>query len=299
MTHPIPIENDAFRIEVWPQLGGKVSSAVDKADGFELLFSYPDELPDGCMYGMPYDSTWYAGWDECFPAVGPGPYVGHPYDGVPVPDHGEVYTLPTVAVPTKDGITTVWHGLRFGYRLTRKLALTPTGLTASYTLVNLAPFDLRFVWAQHALMSLESPVALELATHGTPWRWSHGVAGVEHQKPFRWPVVEGEGDLSRPSDGLPVGGWKTFSLDAISAPAVVHYPQRRRRLTISFEGPATPAFWGLWVNTGGWNHQRHFAVEPTTGRFDRLDRAVADGSAARVAGGATVEWHLRWDVAAH
>ena len=39
------------------------------------------------------------------------------------PDHGELWGLPTTAVPTKDGITTVWHGLRFGYRLTRKLYL--------------------------------------------------------------------------------------------------------------------------------------------------------------------------------
>ena len=43
-THPVTIENDAVRMDVWPTLGGKVSSIIDKADKFELLFNYPCEL---------------------------------------------------------------------------------------------------------------------------------------------------------------------------------------------------------------------------------------------------------------
>src|SRR5205807_8664921 len=114
----------------------------------------------GPQYDMPFDDSWYGGWDECFPAVAPSKYVGHPYDGIAVPDHGELWGLPTTAVPTKDGITTVWHGLRFGYRLTRKLFLDGPTVIADYTLINLAPFDFWFVWSMHALMSMESPVVL-------------------------------------------------------------------------------------------------------------------------------------------
>jgi len=38
MSQPVTIENDALRIQVWPMYGGKVSSIVDKADRFELLY---------------------------------------------------------------------------------------------------------------------------------------------------------------------------------------------------------------------------------------------------------------------
>lgn len=292
----VTFENETLRVDVWPRLGGKVSSVVDKSDGFELLFNYPAEIPTEPMYGRKYDSTWYAGWDECFPAVGQGPYAGHPYDGITIPDHGEIYAIPvTTAVPSANGITTVWNGLRFGYRLTRKLELTPTGLRAGYTLANLAPFEFRFVWAQHALLSLESPATIDLPGV-TEMRWSHDAAGREVQRPFCWPTIDGEGDLSNPSD-LPVAGWKVFAQTPIAAAARLKYPQRRRALSISYAGDV-PAYWGIWINTGGWNHQRHVALEPTTGRFDQLDRSVQDHSAGRVAPGATVQWQVEWTVCA-
>src|SRR5688572_33316555 len=105
MLQPVKIENDAVKMEVWPQIGGKVASIIDKHDNFELLFNFPAELPTVAKYDSAYNNSWYAGWDECFPAVCASKYHGHPYEGIAVPDHGELWGLPTTAVPTKDGIT--------------------------------------------------------------------------------------------------------------------------------------------------------------------------------------------------
>ena len=87
MSLPVTIENQALRLEVYPHFGGKVHSIVDKADEYELLFDFPAEFPTTCQYDQPYPSSYYAGWDECFPTIAPGKYPGHPYDGIPVPDH--------------------------------------------------------------------------------------------------------------------------------------------------------------------------------------------------------------------
>src|SRR5687767_5533216 len=57
MLHPVTIENDAISMEVWPALGGKVSSIIDKADKFELLFNFPDELPTEPQYDIPYSHS--------------------------------------------------------------------------------------------------------------------------------------------------------------------------------------------------------------------------------------------------
>jgi len=296
MSHAVEIENDAIALEVWPQIGGKVSSIIDKADGYELLFAYPAEIPQTAMYDTAYSNGWYAGWDECFPAVAPSKYVGHPYDGVAVPDHGELWGLPTTAVPTKDGITTVWHGLRFGYRLTRKLYLEGPAMITAYTLVNLAPFEFRFVWAMHSLMSLVSPVRIEYG--GEPgFRLSHDADGTEIQAPFQWPTFNGD-DLSNPQGLPPKKGWKAFSSNPAEAPVVLRYPERGRRLTVEYASEDNvPAHWGLWINTGGWAGHRHLAVEPTTGRFDQIDRAIRDGSAGRVGPMEKVTWQVRWTLA--
>jgi hypothetical protein len=295
MSQPVPIENDAVRMEVWPQFGGKVSSLVDKADRFELLFDYPAEFPSGSQYGKPYSNGWYAGWDECFPAIAPGRYPAHPYDGVNIPDHGEIWGLPTTAVPTRDGITTVWHGLRFGYRLTRKLFLDGASVHADYTLINLAPFEFRFVWAMHALMNMHSDV--EFVLPDVEYLLSHDSSGSAYGQRFRLDDANNPGGLAdlRHPGALPAqNSWKIFSASPIEQSIQVRYPARGgRSITLAYlSEDSLPGYWGIWLNTGAWMHHRHFAIEPTTGRSDELDRAIADGSAGRVGASGRVSWRV-------
>ncbi|MGC4030289.1 MAG: hypothetical protein QM754_00880 [Tepidisphaeraceae bacterium] len=293
MTVPVIIENEAWRLEVWPQFGGKVSSMIDKADGHELLFSFPLELPTRCQYGTKYANGWFAGWDECFPAVDAGPYPQHPYEGIQVPDHGELWALPTTAVPTRGGITTVWHGLRFGYRLTRKLYLDGNSVVAEYTLINLAPLEFRFVWAMHALLSLASPVTVDLGdmVHLRDEAKTHETL---------WPALDVATNFTR-SDELPAGqAWKRFGGDPIAAAAKIGYPLRGRGLEIAYSADSSDvaAYWGVWVNSGGWEGHKHLALEPTTGRSDALAPSIADGSAGRVGPGGRAEWAVRLTTAA-
>jgi hypothetical protein len=292
---PIRIENDSIRMEVWPQYGGKVSSIVDKADHFDLLFSYPMELPESPAYDVSYVDHWYCGWDECFPAVGASVYQQHPYPQIAVPDHGELWGIPTTtAVPTLDGITTVWHGLRFGYRLTRKLYLQQATVIAEYTLMNLSPFEFRFVWAQHALMSLASPVEFDSAgVKG--FRLSHDAEGTVIDREFEWPAMPGGEDLGRPL-GLPTRqGWKSFGVQPIRSRWEIRYPERKRSVRVEYgSADGLEAYWGVWIGTGGWGGHSHFAIEPTTGRYDQLERAIKDDSAGRVAGFSRREWSVRW-----
>jgi hypothetical protein len=295
--HPVTVENDAILMEIWPQIGGKVSSVIDKADHYELLFNYPAELPDSPHYDAPYGDHWYSGWDECFPAIAPSTYPRHPYTGIAVPDHGELWGIPTTtAVPTRDGITTVWHGLRFGYRLTRKLYLQNSSVVAEYDLANLAPFEFRFVWALHSLMSMAQPV--ELSMKPMPFRWSHDATGKRYDADFSWPMVAPEENLSR-LESLPAKRtWKVFSADPIRSAFVVSYPTRKRSLRVEYESEdGLPAYWGLWVNTGGWAGNRHFAIEPTTGRFDEIDRSIKDDSAGKIDPFGRRQWSVRWTVA--
>jgi hypothetical protein len=296
--HPIRIENDAIRMDVWPQFGGKVSSIVDKADHFDLLFSYPMELPEGPSYDTAYVDHWYCGWDECFPTVGACAYPNHPYGNVPVPDHGELWGIPTSsAVPARDGITTVWHGLRFGYQLTRTLHLEDASIVAEYSLTNLSPFEFRFVWAQHALMSMNVPVELG-AGEARHFRLSHNAQGEVIDKEYLWPNEPGGEDLSH-LVGLPAKqGWKSFSAAPIESEWEIRYPSRDRSVRISYSSvDGLQAFWGVWIGTGGWGGHNHFAIEATTGCYDQVDRSIRDDSAGRVTGFGRREWATKWVLA--
>ena len=297
MSLPVTIENEALRMEVWATIGGKVSSVIDKADGYELLFTYPSEIPiEQAKYDRPYAQSWCVGWDELMPAEGGGAYPAFPYKGIAVPDHGELWGIPTTAVPSRNGITTVWHGLRFGYRLTRKLFLEANQIISEYALVNLSPFEFRFVWAQQALLSMKAPVEIELVK-GAEFRFSHDSQHMRIDRKFLWPKLEPSVDLSQPAALPAQRSWKSYSQAPIAQAAVVRYPSRARRLRLEYSSEsALAAYWGVWVNTGGWEHHRHLSILPTTGRFDEVDRAVADESAGRLAGLEKVGWTVKWTV---
>jgi hypothetical protein len=296
MNQPVTIENEDLELEVWPQFGGKVSSIIDKADNYSLLFSYPDELPTRPRYDAPYAASWHAGWDECFPAIAPGPYAGHPYDGIPVPDHGELWGLPTTAVPTNNGITTVWNGLRFGYRLTRKLVLDGPAIRADYTLINLAPFPFHFVWAMHVMFAMDQPV--ELRPPGGGYRWSHDAESKVMDREFQWPNVDSATDLSHPQTAPPKQGWKSFSNAPIQEKGSLIYPIRKRQVQIAYDGDGAPAaYWGVWVNTGGWASHKQMAIQPTIGCHDQLAPAIKDHSCGTVDALGRAEWSATLSVA--
>jgi hypothetical protein len=291
MSQPVSIENDHLELEVWPQFGGRISSLIDKADGYDLLFSYPDELPTRSPYGSSYAASWHAGWDECFPAVAGGPYSGHPYDSIAVPDHGEIWSLPTTAVPTNNGITTVWNGLRFGYRLTRKLSLDGPNIRLEYTLINLAPFPFHFVWALHPLLGMEKPVELKLPTGS--YRFSHDAEGKAFDSTFEWPNVQESENLARPNLLPHKRGWKAYSTDPIAASGAVIYPERGRQLRFEYGSESDlPAYWGVWINTGGWAAQRQLSVQPTIGRHDQISASIKDHSCGTVEPMGKCEWEL-------
>lgn len=281
MSQPVTIENEHLRLEIWPQFGGKISSMIDKADGHELLFTLPTELPTRCQYGFAYADGWPAGWDECFPARAPGAYPLHPYEGILVPDHGELWPLPTTSVPTRDGITTVWHGLRFGYRLTRKLYLEAASVIAEYTLINLAPFDFRFAWTPQILLSARSPAQIDL---GAPTRL-HG--GLD------WPAID-EHNAYDLLENLPGGcAWRVHAQSSIRHPATLRYVNRNRLLSIEFGSESgIDAFWTVALNTGESTGQRNLSVAPTTARCDDLAGSVNDASAATLPASARTNWRL-------
>ena len=88
-----------------------------------------------------------------------------------------------------------------------------------------------------------------------------------------------------------------FATEPISGPAVVTYPTRGRQLSIEYstqEGP--PAYWGIWINTGGRYRHRHFTIEPTTGRYDEIDRCIRDRSAGIAPPSGRSEWTVRLNV---
>ena len=91
---------------------------------------------------------------------------------------------------------------------------------------------------------------------------------------------------------LILGTALAISVLPITSPLTVRYPSRSRTLTLEYKSDdGVAAYWGIWLNTGGWGSHRHFSIQPTTGRFDQIDRAIRTAPM-----GTSPHWPAHWSV---
>jgi len=136
-----------------------------------------------------------------------------------------------------------------------------------------------------------------LGVEQTSFRWSHDADGKRQDSTFSWPALAADVDFSRPDSLPPKRGWKLFSTEPIGNPFLISYPTRNRMVRVEYQSDdALPAYWGVWINTGGWAGNRHFAIEQITGRFDEIDRSIKDGSAGQIDPFGRRRWSVRWTI---
>jgi hypothetical protein len=269
------VESDEIRTVVLPGLGAKVG------DSFEA-----------------YDIS---GWDECFPTIGEVVYPEAPWQGVTVPDHGELWSLPW-QWSDEGGALRMWtYGVRFGYRFERTFRFTSEGrVVIDYVVENLTPFPFKTLWSMHPFF-VDTPGNQVLLPAGVRVRVE--VAGGERLGAFLaehpWPVtVDRLGttiDLSRaePPDERFMA--KLFTTPLAEGWAALIDENDGHFLAFTFDPTVVP-FVGLALMRGGWPESgeasRSVILEPCSGWPDRLDLAITRGACAVVPASGTRRWQV-------
>lgn len=282
-------------VTVLPTWGAKIASLLD-SDGREWLWHNP-YLP----WQLPNAATSYVreadmgGWDECFPAVGPGPYPLAPWQGRPIRDHGEVWAHAWQAEAAGDSLRCVTKGDEFPYRLARTIRLAPDepAFELVYELTNLSKAPFAHLWCAHPLLAIKPGMQLLLPA-GSPVRTTSRALPAR----FTWPRA-GELDLSQaPAHDA---GWaaKLYVGPLTEGWAALRDPETGRELRFEFDPTEVP-YVGLWLNYGSWSGAGsapyyNLGLEPCTGAPDDLASAVdpAWNAFATVAGRSTRTWSVR------
>jgi hypothetical protein len=79
-------------------------------------------------------------------------YPEQPWTGVIAADHGEVWTLPWTCQQDSDTLVLSVYGIRFPYKLGKKISLNQNAVRFEYNLINLSPFDFKYIWAVHPML---------------------------------------------------------------------------------------------------------------------------------------------------
>jgi galactose mutarotase-like enzyme len=299
---------DGLEVALLPEVGGKMVS-LRSAEGREWLWQTPRRPFRKPAYGGAFEAYDISGFDECFPGIGEGPYPLAPWEGVTVPDHGELWTLPWDHAIEDDALTLAVHGVRFPYRIEKRLTLESGQVRLDYRLQNLSPFPLRYLWSAHPLFAAR-PGMRVLMPDGVRVRvdWSKdgrlGGLGAEHDWPStRTPAGEQVRlDMLPPEDAGTADKLYTTRLPpaAEAGWCALDDPATGQRLTLRFD-PALVPYVGVWLNLGGWpvtpgtEPCYNVALEPCTGFPDRVDEAIRRHEVATLPGKGVVEWWLTLD----
>ncbi|MCS6962805.1 MAG: hypothetical protein NZM16_02000 [Thermoflexus sp.] len=280
------VENGPLALTIIPALGGKIAAWEDRRRGLSWLWRNP-YLPwqppsPGASYVQEFD---LGGWDECFPAIAPGPYPADPWAGTPIPDHGELWSQPwEIQARIEEEklliVTGVLEGRSLPYRFERALMLEADRpvVRICYRVRNRAEHTLYFLWAAHPLFPLMPGTRLLLPGPATG-RVATAIGVSPQSTSFSWPRLPVEGGLLDLQEPDPEGGWalKLFLRPAAAWARLIH--PTGAWWEIGWRGPITHL--GLWINAGGWSGAgtppyRNLALEPAIGAPDDLGEAMRE-----------------------
>lgn len=297
----IRLSTDQFSITVAPQLGGKITSLINRKTKREFIarsnVSYRLRT-----YGDSFENYECDGVDECFPSVAACAYPAVPWQGVAVPEQGEVWALPWEYQVKQDRLTTWVRGVRFPYLFERQISFETLAredkpyIRLSYRVVNESPCDMPFLYAFHPLFKAEtrSHILLPPATDVVSY-WSTEDRLGPPMTRHTWPNVtdftlDKSYDRSSIRSSRNKEAEKIFTTPLEQGRCALVYPNGE---FVGFLFPAKKLpYLGLWVNEGGWRNLHHVALEPSTSQVDRLDVAEGLRTCGVVPANATFEWDI-------
>lgn len=283
------IHTDHLALNLIPDAGGKILDLVERAAGFNLLWQNP-RIPLARTYaGAPFDDVWCGGWDDMFPTDIPCEVDGNTYH-----DHGDLWIGPWAwDVVSDTGEEAVVHLCRdspsLPCRVDKWISVdrSSSEIRLRLALTNQGAQPVRFLWNQHIAHAIGPGSRIHLPASrlsvAGPTRTRAGEATE-----VCWPVHDGSLDLSR-LPGPEAGVTEFLCTEDLRAGwcAVTHGgPGVAVRFRFDPAVFRTPWLWGVF---GGWRGHHLLLTELCTSRPGSLTTAIADGSAATLVAGATLE----------
>lgn len=288
----IVMENDAVRIVVLPEAGGKIWQITYKPFHTDLLWNHPSLAPARQPLHANYDDNWSGGWDELFPNDEAATLFE-----TALPDHGELWTGEWSAEPVECG-GTVEVRLQFETPITHCLAekillLRPEGavLETRYRLTNRGRAVVPFLFKLHPAFAVSASHRIDFprmtavlepdfpgTLNGTPavFSWPHAAAG------------DACVDLRQVPDSSAKAVHFLYGTEIASGWCGVTDRRKRLAAALRFDPEIFSSCW-LFATYGGWRNLNVAVLEPATGFPFRLQTMMEEGRARSLAPGQMME----------
>ncbi len=289
----VRLENDFLRLDVLPELGGKVYNFIHKPSGRNLLWQNPRLAPARQAYGASFDDNWCGGWDELIPndVTCPEP------EGDMLPDHGEFWSQSMkweVLKNDRDSVEVRFSAegrvMPVSFAKTLTLREGESFCRVHYRLANHGTNDFDFLWNIHPAMAISPETRLDVpAGEGftDPWRESR-FPGYGR---FQWPMLTDRAgkqcDLRKVEPPESALADQQYMLGVREGWYAVTDQKHRVGFGLVFPTNVFPNVW-LFRTFGGWRGIYTLILEASTGCSRNLKEAREKKQCAHLAAGQTL-----------
>lgn len=297
----LQLENEFLSLVFLPDYACKMASLVKKNSGREFLFQSKQTRLTPPPYGAAFSAYDSSGFDEVLPSIDAAPYPCGPFQGTPVPDHGEVWALPWQhrLHPDQNGLTAWVKSPKLPYQFTRGLTLCGAEIRLHYTLENLSDAPFPFIWTPHCLLNCSTQTRLVLpdnlteiitVEHSTktlgPW-------GTRHSYPHTTCVSGQTLDLAQTRPVTDQSCEKFyFTQKNTQGWCAITHQDNGDTLTYRYDADKVP-YLAVWKTQGGYRGDYNLALEPCTGEWDDIYVAHKIRRAAVCPPKGKYEWNFK------
>lgn len=276
------LEAPGVLIEVLPERGAKVTRLCDTTTGREWLEQPREPLEGPVDATVDFDNGDLCGWDEMIPTIDPCNYPGTSHH---LADHGDLWRAPWhVDAVSSSSLTTSVYGSSLPFALSRTIEVSASRVDLYYTLRSSSADALFILYAAHPL-----------------FRYLPGTRMVLDVQPHRLVTLNDDDDSPAvwwPVDGLDIvdsvasGDARKYFVDPSSRiPSVGLRDPSGASLEMTWDTDELP-YLGVWLDHGLLAPHPVFAIEPTNGFGDSLQRCVDRSTIRSLAPGASRSWSI-------
>lgn len=275
------LEAPGVLVEVVPERGAKITRLRDSAAGREWLEQPRASLEGPVDTSVDFDDGDLCGWDEMMPTIDPCAYPGTTNA---LSDHGDLWRTPwKVDDVTTASVTTSVYGTSLPFALTRTIQVSASRVDLHYTLRASGSEALFLLYAAHPLFRYMPGTRIMLDEQ--PHRLV--TLNDDDPTPVFWPV-----DGLDVVDAVASGDARKYFLDPSSRIATVGLRDPGgASLQMSWNLAELP-YLGVWLDHGLLAPHPVFAIEPTNGFGDSLQRCVDRSSIPALAPGSSRSWSI-------
>jgi hypothetical protein len=301
------VENDLLRLTVVPELGGKIVSLIRRQSGREYLLQ-PREPERGYkkrFYGDRFENYDVNGFDECVPTVAECLYPEEPFLARPLPDHGDIWCLPSAIDTARGQISSTTLLRSLPLRFTKTIRLLGNTVRLDYEATNLGPSTVKFLWSAHPLLKVDpgAEIVLPKEVEEVDVGWSKDERLGKAGDRCTWPqTADCSGqtvELNRVASPSAGTAEKLFT-PRLSEGLCGILLEANESIAFRFDPRLVP-YVGIWQCHGGWpataaSKQFTVALEPCNGRPDSLEEAITRNECATLPGYGTMQWWMEIEV---